>query len=95
VAAATAAPWLCLTTRHDRGSRTSPRSARLTCANTPTVPPVQPVAAVPRPKRPPQGLAPRPEVPRAADRGHRPGCDKLVPPDAAAVSHVQAVKEDA
>lgn len=43
----------------------------------------------------PQGLAPRPEVQQAAHRGHRPDCDKLVRPDAAAVSHVQAGKEDA
>ena len=30
-----------------------------------------------------------------AHRGHRPDCDTLVHRDAAAVSHVQAVKQDA
>jgi hypothetical protein len=32
---------------------------------------------------------------QAAHRGHRPDCDKLVLPDAAAVSHVQVVEEQA
>lgn len=59
------------------------------------VSPVQPVTAAPRPKRRLKGPLREPRCSKLPTEVTGPTCDKLVLRDAAAVSHVQAVKDDA